>query len=161
MAISSLRWPVEVQDETNLHGGFLQSLSRSARNQVLSLAQSLHFEPGDVIFRQNDPSRYLYIIQDGGIAIEIYLPPRGVRRILTLGPGELFSWSALIEPRTETATARAIEDTNVLAIKGSALIGLCLKDCPLGSEIYRSLATLISMRLRATQFQLLDVFAAD
>jgi CRP/FNR family transcriptional regulator, cyclic AMP receptor protein len=152
---------VEVHDEANFHGGFLQSLTRSARTQVMSLAESLHFDTGDVIFRQNDPSRYLYIIKNGGVAIEVYLPPRGVRRILTLGPGELFSWSALIEPRTETAMARAIESTNVFAIKGSALIGLCLKDCPLGSEIYRVLATLISMRLRATQFQLLDVFAAD
>jgi CRP-like cAMP-binding protein len=152
---------VEVQDETSLHGNFLQSLTRSARTQVMSLAESMHFEPGEIIFRQNDPSRYLYIIKDGGVAIEVYLPPRGIRRILTLGVGELFSWSALIEPRTETATARAIEDTNVFAIKGSALIGLCLKDCPLASEVYRVLATLISMRLRATQFQLLDVFAAD
>jgi CRP/FNR family transcriptional regulator, cyclic AMP receptor protein len=152
---------VEVQDEASLHGGFLQSLTRSARTQLMSLAKSLHFEPGDVIFRQNDPSRYLYIIKDGGVAIEIYVPPRGMRRILTLGPGELFSWSALIEPRTETAMAKAIESTNVFAIKGSTLIGLCIKDCPLGSEIYRVLATVISMRLRATQFQLLDVFAAD
>lgn len=152
---------MELEDEAGFHGGFLQSLTRSAQNQVLSIAESLHFEAGDVIFRQNDPSRYLYIIKDGGVAIEIYVPPRGVRRILTLGPGELFSWSALIAPRTETAMARAIESTNVFAIKGSALIGLCLKDCPLGSEIYRVLATVISMRLRATQFQLLDVFAAD
>jgi len=152
---------VATLDENILQSGFLQSLSPSARAKLMSLAERLHFEQGAVIFRQNDPSHHLYIIKSGGVAIELYLPPRGLRRILTLGPGELFSWSALIEPRTETAMARAIETTDVFAIKGSRLLGLCLTDCPLGSEIYRVLATVISTRLKATQLQLLDVFAAD
>jgi CRP/FNR family transcriptional regulator, cyclic AMP receptor protein len=152
---------VVVQDDYRLQTGFLQSLSPSARIKLIAQAELVHFEQGEVIFRQNDPSRHLYIIKEGGIAIELYLPPRGVRRILTLGPGEVFSWSALIEPRTETATARAIESTDAFAVKGKALLGLCLNDCPLGSEIYRALATAISTRLKATQLQLLDMFGAD
>ena len=152
---------MQIREDDRLQTGFLQSLSRTAQNKLMSLADTLHFEHGEIIFRQNDPSRHLYIIQRGGVAIELYLPPRGVCRILTLGSGELFSWSALIEPRTETATARAIEGTDVFAIKGSKLIGMCLNDCPLGSEIYRALANVISTRLKATQLQLLDVFGAD
>ena len=148
-------------DDYRLQTGFLQSLSPSAQIKLMSQAESVHFGPGDVIFWQNDPSHHLYIIKEGGVAIELYLPPRGVRRILTLGPGEVFSWSALIEPRMETATARAIESTDVFAIKGRALMGLCLNDCPLGSEIYRALAAVISTRLKATQLQVLDMFGAD
>jgi hypothetical protein len=41
----------------------------------------------------------LYITKTGGMAIEIYVPPGGPGRI-TLGPGELFSWSALPEAAT-------------------------------------------------------------
>ena len=150
-----------VQDESILEHGFLQSLSPSAQTKLMSLAESLHFEKGQVIFRQNDSSYHLYIIKHGGVSIELYLPPRGVCRIATLGIGQLFSWSALIKPRIETATVRAIESTDVLAISGSALARICSTDCPLGNEIYKALATVISNRLKATQLQLVDVFAAD
>ena len=91
--------------------------------------------------------------------LQIYLHARGTRRILTLGPGDLFSWSAVIEPRRETETARAIECTEVLGIQGSRLLDLYLEDRALGCEMYKSIAAVVSSRLKATQMQLLDVFA--
>lgn len=149
------------QDESALQIGFLQDLSQAAQKKLLSLAELFHYDRGEIIFRQDEPSLHLYIIKKGGVAIDVYIHPRGPRRILTLGPGELFSWSAIIEPRHETATARAIENTEVLAIKGGALIDLCLEDSALGCEIYKAIAGVVSSRLKATQLQLLDVFAAS
>jgi CRP-like cAMP-binding protein len=152
---------VKLSNEDTLQVGFLHSLSPSSQKKLLSHAEILHYERDEVIFRQNDPSLYLCLVRTGSVAIEVHVPTRGFRRILTLGPGEVFSWSALIEPRHETATARAMESTEVFAIKGGLLIDRCLEDCPLGYEIYKALADVISTRLKATQLQMLDVFAAD
>ena len=35
----------------------------------------------------------------------------------------------------------------------------CREDCPMGFELYRTLASVIAARLIATRLQLLDVFA--
>ncbi len=95
------------------------------------------------------------------MALEISVPPKGRRSIQTVGSGELFSWSSLVEPRIESATARATEDTEVLRIQGDTLINLCEKDCALGFEVYRTLAGVISSRLTATRLQFLDVFQVE
>jgi CRP/FNR family transcriptional regulator, cyclic AMP receptor protein len=152
---------VKFGEENTLQVGFLNGLSPSSQEKFLSCAEILHFDRDELIFRQNDPSLYLCLVKTGAVAIEVYVPTRGLRRILTLGPGELFSWSALIEPRYETASARAMESSEVFGVKGGLLIDRCLADCAFGYEIYKALAGVISTRLKATQLQMLDVFAAD
>jgi CRP-like cAMP-binding protein len=89
----------------------------------------------------------------------VHIPSKGRRTIPTAGPGNVFSWSALVEPRIETASARAVEDTEVLGIKGGALMDLCREDCSLGFEVYRSPAEVITAHLTATRLQWLDVYA--
>ena len=152
---------MNLREENALQVGFLHSLSPSSQEKLLSHAEILHYDKDEVIFRQNDPSLYLCVVRTGNVAIEVHVSTRGFRRILTLGPGELFSWSALVEPRYETATARAMENTDIFGIKGGLLTDLCLGDCSFGYEIYKALAGVISTRLKATQLQMLDVFAAD
>jgi CRP-like cAMP-binding protein len=64
-----------------------------------------------------------------------------------------------VEPRIETAAARAVEEAEVLGIKGGVLMDLCREDRELGFELYRALAEVIMARMIATRLQLLDVFA--
>ena len=146
--------------QTSWYGSFLASLSPRAREKVLALADSFRYNEGETIFREGDPSLYVYVVKTGHVAIEIHVPSKGRRTILTVGPGDLFSWSALVEPRLGTASARAIEETEALGIKGGSLLDLCLQDPELGFELYRALAGVITARLIATRLQLLDVFAA-
>jgi CRP-like cAMP-binding protein len=146
-------------EEEVFRSDFLSGLTDRARDKFLSLAETFHFRAGEVIFRQDDVARYLYLIRRGDVAIEIHIPTRGTRRIDTVGQGELFSWSAVVFPHIETATARALEETEVLGVRGDALVLSCKKDCPFCTEIYRALAGVISSRLRATRLQVLDIFA--
>ena len=113
---------------------------------------------GTTIFREGDHSQYLFIIKSGQVVLEISVPPKGRRAILTVGPGEMFSWSALVEPRIENASARPSVDTEVLRVDGETLMKLCEEDSALGFEVYRTLAKVISSRLIATRLQFLDVF---
>jgi CRP-like cAMP-binding protein len=146
-------------EDISFQSDFLAGLTERAQQKFLSLAETFHFRAGEVIFRQDDPARYLYLIKKGDVSIELHVPTRGARQIVTVGPGELFSWSAVVAPHLETATARAMEETEVLGIRGDHLLQSCKKDCPFCTEIYRALAGLISSRLRATRLQVLDIFA--
>ena len=137
---------------------FVGQLSPHTQEKVFSEAQVVQFKAGETIFREGDQSKYLFIIKRGQVVLEISVPPKGRRSILTVGPGELFRWSALVEPRLEKASARASVDTEGLRIEGDTLMKLCEEDCPLGFEVYRTLAKVISSRLMPARPQFLDAF---
>ncbi|MBZ5514905.1 MAG: cyclic nucleotide-binding domain-containing protein [Acidobacteriia bacterium] len=147
-------------EQTSYYGNFLASLSPRVRERLLSLAVPLHYMGGERIFHEGDPGLYLYIVKSGEIAIEVHVPSKGARTSLTAGPGDIFSWSALVEPHIETAGARAVEKSEVLGIKGGALMDLCREDVGLGFELYRALTQVIAARLIAMRFHWLDVLAA-
>jgi len=146
-------------EKASWYGDFLASLSPRVREKLLSLAVPFRYMRGEVIFHEGDPGLYLYIVKSGEIAIEGRVPSKGTRTTLTVGPGDVFSWSALVEPHIETAGARAVEESEVLGIKGGALMDLCREDVGLGFELHRALTDVIAARLVATRLQLLDMAA--
>ena len=145
-------------NQESWHAGFLAKLAPRFRMKLLSLAHSFRYSAGTTIFREGDPSLYFYLVKSGRVALDIAVPA-GAVCLLTVGPGDIFSWSALLESHAETATARAIEEVEVLEIKGEALQGLCWEDTELGIEFYRALAEVIAARLSATRLVALDAFA--
>lgn len=141
------------------HAGFLAKLAPRFRMKLLSLTHSFRYSAGTTIFREGDPSLYFYLVKSGRVALDIAVPAKGTVCLLTVGPGDIFSWSALLESHAETATARAIGEVEVLEIKGEALQNLCWEDTELGMEFYRALAEVIAARLTATRLVAVDAFA--
>lgn len=143
-------------EPTLWQGGFLAELSPRAQEKLLGLAESMTFTENETIFREGDPSLYFYIVKSGRVSIDVHLSSKGRRTLLTVNPGELFSWSALVEPRRENASAHAVEPTEVLAFRGGTVMDLCLEDSGFGFEIYRALCGLVAGRLVASRLQFLD-----
>jgi CRP-like cAMP-binding protein len=146
-------------EQTHWFGSFLADLSPRVQEKLLSLGETFQYPEGETIFHEGDPSLHLYIVKTGQVAIDVHVPSKGRMSIMTAGPGDLFSWSALVEPRIETASARAVQATEALGVKGGALMDLCREDPDFGFELYRALSEVISSRLIATRLQLIDVFA--
>jgi len=144
---------------TPWYSPFLANFSPRVREKLLSIAGESQYKAGQDIFHEGDPSLFLYIVKTGQVAVEMHVPSKGRRTILSASPGDVFGWSALVEPRIETASARAVEDTTVFTMKGGELMDLCREDPLLGFELYRALAEIIMARLIASRLQLLDVFA--
>ncbi len=149
-----------MSEPTLFASGFLASLSPRVQDKLIGVGECFRYRAGTTIFREGELSSYFYIVKSGRVALDVHLPSKGRRPLQTVEPGEIFSWSALAPPFIETASARAVEDIEVLGIKGSTLMDLCREDTELGFELYRSMAAVISTRLLATRLQLLDVFAA-
>lgn len=141
------------------YGSFLAKFSPRVQEKLLSAAENFQFKAGQDIFREGDSSLYLYIVKSGRVAVELHVPSKGRRTIFTAGPGDVFDWSAVVEPRLATASVRAVEDTEALGLKGGALMDFCREDCELGFELYRAVTEVIAARLIATRLQLLDVFS--
>ena len=142
------------------YGNFLDKFSPRVQEKLLALAELFQFKAGQDIIGEGDPSLYLYIVKSGRVAVEILVPPKGRCMLRTGDAGDMFSWSALVEPRLATAAVRAVEDTEAFGIRGGVLMDECRKDCELGFELYRALTEVIASRLNATRLQLVNVYAA-
>lgn len=79
----------------------------------------MSFDPNSVIFNEGDPADAAYLIRVG--VIEIRIGNRGdtPQTLATLKDGDVFGEMALIEDRKHTATAVAVEKTDVVEIPRS------------------------------------------
>jgi CRP-like cAMP-binding protein len=117
-------------------------------------------EAGEDLFREGDKEDFLYIVLEGRVAIEIFVPGRGRMRIYTAEPMEIFGWSSATPVvRQRTATARAVLPSRVVALDAQKLRRMGEEDHDLGYVVMRRLANVIASRLLVTRLQLLDMFA--
>ncbi len=143
--------------ELNLNG-LLRFLTPKVREKVFALATEKQYLAGEVIFREGDSSANVCLVDTGRVSLTLNTPPKRPRTLMTLGPGDLFSWSAMVEPYRETSTAKAFEDSKIIQIPAENLIALCRADHDVGYEIYRAMAAVLATRVRALQMQLVDFF---
>ena len=118
----------------------------------------VQWDAGTTVFREGDRDSFLYVVEEGRVAIEIAVPGRGRVIILTVGPGEVFGWSSIFQQRPKTASARTIEPTRALALDAGRLRELCDADPRLGYLLTRRILEVVSERLKATRMQLLDIY---
>ena len=98
----------------------------------------------------------------GNVSLDICASGVGCKRVMTIGPGEILGWSALLEQTRMTATARTLEITR----RGRnstphRYLMLCEKDLEFGYEIMRRTMLALAKRLSATRMQLLDVYGSQ
>src|SRR3972149_10342823 len=85
---------------------FLQDMAPDHLEQIANIAQIRDFDEYDVVFREGQPAKHMYLVMFGNVALEICSPGAGCKQILTVGPGELLGWSSLLEQSCYTARAR-------------------------------------------------------
>ncbi len=127
---------------------------------MLAIAGLAEWIEGQTIFAEGDQDARLYLVLEGRVAIEKYVPGRGRVTLLTLGPSEIFGWSAVVPViGTRTATARAVAPTRAVTFDSAALQQICDEDHDLGYLVFRRLTNVIAGRLSATRLQLLDMYS--
>ena len=94
---------------------FFEGLSAGHLEQIASHANVVHFHMEDVVFREGDSADTFYLLLEGAIALELFVPGRRVVTIQTLHKHDLLGWSWLYEPYRWHFHARAIEPTKTLA----------------------------------------------
>lgn len=139
----------------------LAGLPAAALDRLAQLARYEDYPGGHMLFREGGQNATLYLITTGAIALEMCIPGRGCVRLLTLGPGDLVAWSALLSSGTMTTSACVLEPTQVIALDGPTVLAICEADHELGYHIMRRVAQSLANRLVATRLQLLDLFSRD
>ena len=119
------------------------------------------FPTGTLIFSEGEPHDRIYFVCDGTVSLEMATPGCGKQRILTMGPGDLLSWSGLLEGGRMTASAVVSEPTRAIEIPVADLHSLCETNYKVGYVIMKRIAHALSRRLLSTRLQLLDFYRIE
>jgi CRP-like cAMP-binding protein len=119
---------------------------------------NVHFESGEMLFREGDPADTFFLLREGAIALETYVPSRGPAVIETLDAGEVVGWSWLFPPYKWHFDARAAQFVRAIAFDAACLRGKIDADPVLGFQLMSRFAQVLIDRLQWTRVQLLDVY---
>jgi len=139
----------------------LSGLSEPVLLRLAELAELRRYAAGEVLFHEGACHKELYLLRQGKVQLQMSVPGHGSIPILTLGPGQLVAWSAVLGKGTMTTSAIALEETEAFALPGDKLQELFEQDRDLGYRFMERLAGALARRLVATRLQLLDLFSSE
>ncbi len=129
--------------------------------ELAMLTEERSVEADTWLFRQGEVAEWLYLVQDGAMALAMVLHRNGsgehVEKMGSIGRGELLGWSALIKPHVYTLDARATRKTKLLQIEAIPLRELLEDNPQFGYFLIKNIAEVISERLRYKCIQLLSM----
>jgi CRP-like cAMP-binding protein len=118
-------------------------------------------EPGAVLIREGAETERMGILLDGLLSLRVAVAGRGRATLMTIEPGDVFGWSAVVPPYRSTSTVVALQPSEVIVFEAERLRALLGEDDALAATVYPRLLQCVSRRLVATRTQLLDLYARD
>jgi CRP-like cAMP-binding protein len=139
---------------------WFQEVSPEHTRTIAEMACLRPVKAGEVLFREGDQADCVFIVLEGRIGLDVFVPHRGKIRLSTAERWEVFGWSSVTPTvHQRTAGATAVTDGLVTCIDAARLRAACEADHELGYLVMRRLANVVAGRLLVTRLQLLDMFA--
>ena len=135
---------------------FGSGLPQGVRERLAATARAYEAPARTRLLREGDETGELSVLVEGRVALTEHVAGRGSVTLMTVEPGDVFGWSALIAPYRATSTVISLEPVQVIAFDGAALRQQVRADCQLAAGIYPKLLEALARRLGATRHQLLD-----
>lgn len=123
-------------------------LNDRALEIFLERAQSLCFSPGELIVREGEANRSMFIIESGGVSIIKNYGAAHPVALVTLGPGQFFGEMCILETLPRIATGLAISQTTVVRVDSMDFYHLYQKLPDQYSILVLNIARDLSRRLR-------------
>jgi CRP-like cAMP-binding protein len=139
---------------------WFKSLTADHFKKAAALAHIRHAKAGEIFFRESDKQDYVYIVLEGRVSLDIFVPHHGKVRFYTAEPYDVFGWSSVTPGiRQRTAGAVAVLDSTVACFDAEKLRQFAEDDHDFGYLLMRRLANVVASRLMVTRLQLIDMFA--
>ncbi len=113
---------------------------------VNSLMHERRYIADEVIFDEGEEGQGLFLVLSG--RVKITLPAHVDQVLIELGPGAFFGEVALLDSSIRTAQARAIEDSQIVALFRTEFYSLIDTHSYIASRISFQLAKVLAARLR-------------
>ncbi|HEY8570379.1 cyclic nucleotide-binding domain-containing protein [Microbulbifer sp.] len=138
---------------------FFNGMNESHLDFIAGCGENHIYNAGEYIARENEPADHFFLIRDGQVAVECFVPNYGALCLQTLHNGDIFGWSWLFPPYLWTFDARAVDEVHAIRLDGKCLREKCETDTEMGYELVKRFSRIVTQRLRATRMQLMDVYS--
>jgi CRP-like cAMP-binding protein len=125
--------------------------------ELLKFSRILHertFAKNEIIFREEDLGESMYIVKSGKVKIFTRLAGGKEREFSVLDEGHFFGEVSLVDKAPRSASAIALEKTDVLVLFRGDLMTLIDRNPRLAAFFLLHLSMIISQRLRASNREL-------
>jgi CRP/FNR family cyclic AMP-dependent transcriptional regulator len=123
-----------------------KDLSMRELAMVNSMMHERRYIADEVIFDEGEEGQGLFLVLSG--RVKITLPAHVDQVLIELGPGAFFGEVALLDSSIRTAQARAIEDSQIVALFRTEFYSLLDTHSAIASRISFQLAKVLAARLR-------------
>ena len=136
---------------------FLAGMNRSQLTLLTDCAMVVHFNPGQLIFREGELANRFYLIETGKVILESSARFGDPVIIDKVGAGDLLGWSWMFPPYVWHFTARAAERTEAIFFYGTIIREYCERDHSLGYELFKRMSAVMIKRLQAAREKMLAI----
>ena len=137
---------------------FLAGLDAETVTFIAGCGQNAHFVEDEYVFRESESADRFYILREGRVALETFVPGRGALVIDTVGPDELLGVSWLVPPYRWMFDGRSVEPVRAVVLDGACIRAKCEDDPKLGFELMKRVAVVLQSRLQSARLRLLDLY---
>ena len=113
--------------------------------KFMDISQMTSHAKGDILFRENDPARYFFILLNGCVKLSIGETGQVVYEACRVG--EAFGWSSLIGGNVYSASAECLEPTKLLKTDNEKFKRVLDQDADNGVIFFKQLASTLGNRL--------------
>ncbi len=105
---------------------------------------------GEIIFSEGDSGNVMFIVIRGAVRIHTRITENVDKTLVTLRKGGLFGEMAVISEEQRTATAKAIEETELISIGQEDFRSLLDRKPAVGKKLLEFIVKVLAGRLKAT-----------
>ena len=116
--------------------------------KFMDICELSSHKKGEVLFRENDPADFFFILLNGHVKLCIGEPQQVIYSAER--NGEAFGWSSLIGGKVYSASAECLEPTKLLKTASDELSRILEADAENGMIFFKQLAASLGNRLLET-----------
>jgi CRP-like cAMP-binding protein len=138
---------------------FFKNMAPAACTTVAECAANEHFNAGEYLVREGSLADKLYLLRHGNVALEVTVPRSETLIVETLQEGDVLGWPWFVSPYRWRIDARALYLVRAISLDAHCLRAKCERDHTLGFELLKRFIPVITSRLEAGRFQLIDMYS--
>jgi len=130
--------------------------------ELTTISDHMHvsrFEAGDLVFSEGDPGDEVCFVVDGTLDVLKLYDGKVEKKIAVKAPGGSLGEMAVIGNFSRTATVKSRTDVTLLTLPRRRFDQICDEHPKIGVKILRSIARLLSLHLRDTSQELLELIS--
>ena len=130
---------------------FGAGLPEASRERLALLAHTFEAPAGTRLLVEATETRELGLVLAGRLVLRTSTLAGGSTSLLTIDPGDIYGWSAILPPFLATSTVVALEPVRILAFEGARLRAALRRDHELAANLYQQVLEAVVRRLDATR----------